>query len=94
MKNNVRYEWCWEFWDQNGEDILDLFHGDTLAILGPPRGPSNATARLTLIRNWGNDIEGLRERTYAYPEDGRLPAEFENGIKVPRQFQKELAAHQ
>ena len=92
MKNHVMYEWCWEFWDQHGEDILDLYHGDTLEILGPPSGPSGATARLTLIREWGNDIEGIQARTYAYPENGRLPTEFENGIKVPKRFQKELTA--
>lgn len=93
MKNHVMYEWCWECWDQNGTEILDLFHGDTLAILGGPTGPTlRNLARLTLIREWGNDIEGIQARTYAYPENGRLPTEFENGIKVPKRFQKELTA--
>ena len=91
MRNEVHYEWCWEYSDEHG-DIEDLNHGDTLKDLGAAWEDNLYKAELTLIRNVGNDIEGLLDRTYAYPQNGKLPEFFEDGEKVPKRFQKELTA--
>ena len=87
MRNEVHYEWCWEYSDEHG-DIEDLNHGDTLNDLGAAED-NLYKAELTLIRNVGNDIEGLLDR-HGLPSNGKLPEFFEDGEKVPKRFQKEL----
>lgn len=51
--------------------------------------------RIVLIRDVGNNIEGLTDRAWAYVVDGKLPEYFEysagekSDIKVPKRFHKE-----
>lgn len=91
MKNEISYEWCWEYSDEHG-DIIDLVHADTLKSLGAA-AKNSLKPELTLIREVGNDEDGLLERGYAYPTNGKLPEFFRYcGSKVPKRFQKELDA--
>ena len=90
MKIEISYEWCWEYSDEHG-DIIDLVHADTLKSLGAAREDS-LTPELTLIRDYGNNEDGLLERGYAYPTNGKLPELFSCGTRVPKRFQKELDA--
>ena len=90
MKNETSYEWCWEYSDEH-EDIIDLVHADTLKSLGAAEEDS-LKPELTLIREVGNDLDGLLERGYAYPTKGKLPEFFSCGARVPKRFQKELDA--
>lgn len=96
-RNYTQYEWCWEYSDERG-DIIDLVHADTLKSLGAAEKSDWETGEpwkpeLTLIRNYGNDEDGLLKRGYAYPTNGKLPEFFHYcGSKVPKRFQKELDA--
>lgn len=79
-------------------DILDHDHADKLHELKPPRNPlrDGEHYRLVLIRDSGNDEEGVTNRMYAYlTDDGELPECFGEawGYKVPVRFHKELAAN-
>ena len=49
--------------------------------------------RLVLVRDWGNENQGLEDRQWAYVEGWKLPDEFDGGAKVPQRFQSELAAN-
>lgn len=52
--------------------------------------------RIVLVRNVGNDVEGLTDRAWAYVENGKLPETFtygadeDSGIPVPKKFHKEV----
>tara|TARA_B100000530_G_C15690537_1_gene381881 strand:- start:347 stop:640 length:294 start_codon:yes stop_codon:yes gene_type:complete len=89
MRNEVHYEWCWEYSDEHG-DIEDLNHGDTLKDLGAAWEDNLYKAELTLIRQYGNDADGMLEQGYAYPKERQLPEFFSCGARVPKRFQKEL----
>ena len=92
------YEWTVELLEDATDpdgDILDTSAFDTLAdALHFMTGEDNC--RLVLVRNVGNDIEGLTARLWAYVEDGELPDYFEDGgaetaVRVPAKFHAELA---
>ena len=103
VRNKVNYEWVWEYSDSGEDrDIYDLEHGDTLINLGQSRldqykgeitehGYLIVRAELALIRDVGNDLEGLLDREYAYVKNNELP-EFIGGSKVPQKYHKELKA--
>ena len=94
---NVRYEWDVETITLDEyEDILDHHHSDRLRDL-----PAlERDQRLVLVRDFGNEEEGLIDRLWAYvdPESKMLPKMFANemgnptGVKVPQRFHREIAA--
>lgn len=89
MKNQIFYEWDYETVDTDG-DILDHNHADRLE-----QYTGNEEGNLVLIRNAGNEAQGLAERYWAYVKDGQLPEFFEDAAgqkttKVPAKFQKEF----
>lgn len=91
----VHYEWDVETLEDDCDDIFDHHHSDTLQpivhLLREPR------TRLVLVRDVGNDVDGLTDRSWAYVINGRLPAHFsydcdgnEVGAKVPKRFTVEM----
>lgn len=88
----VIYEWCYETIDEHG-DILDNDHADKLSDFSEDR----RTKQLCLVRNEGNNEDGLQDRYWAYVKNGKLPEFFEDGaghlinISVPKRFHTELA---
>lgn len=94
MRNKVEYEWCYETIDEHG-DILDNDFEETLAAFDDSR----KTDDLCLVRNEGNDEDGLVERLWAYVKDGKLPETFSDsmgtpiGIDVPKRFLAEFEKH-
>ena len=99
----ITYEWAIELtenpWqDTDGEiiaDIIDPFHGDSLAdfqrtkwLDEPPE--SGYHYRLCLIRLGGDEDSGELSRDYAYFEGGEFPTEFDNGLKVPEKYLREV----
>lgn len=98
--NQVRYEWDMEELDPTNldpieRDILDHNHADQLWKLG---GLPNKNQRLVLVRDEGNDLDGLTDRLWAYvSNDWTLPEYFcdsegkQTMVKVPARFHKELA---
>ncbi len=91
MKSRIEYEWCYETVDEEG-DIIDNNFADTLMEF-----TDNAkTNQLCLVRNEGDEINGLEDRFWAYVKDSKLPEWFEDGageeigIKVPQRFHNEL----
>jgi len=55
-------------------------------------------ARLVLVKNSGNNVEGLKHRAWAYAawdkeaDEWFLPECFDDGSKVPQKFHDELKA--
>jgi hypothetical protein len=94
MKNIFSYEWCYETLDEFG-DIIDTYFCDKLKDFDE----SARTETLCLIRNEGNEVDGLEDRLWAYVKDGQLPETFEDGggysidEPVPERFRKELKAY-
>lgn len=96
MRNTTYYEWDYEVIDSDSGDVLDHWHEDSLSDFGRPLEENE---RLLLVRNEGNEIEGLTDRLWAYVKDGKLPEYFSNaegnevGYKVPKRFHDELAKY-
>jgi len=93
MKSTVSYEWDYETVDEDG-DIIDHNHSESLSRYGE----SDKTDTLVLIRELGNDRDGMIDRTWAYVKDGKMPEYFTDsagvvGAKVPERFHKELAKY-
>lgn len=102
----VHFEWVIEtVMADEHEDIVDLLHFTRIRDLEPDvirAAISNRRyvdemfgevfTRLALIRNKGDQVEGIVDRAYAYvDEDGVLPDEFEDSAaKVPDKFKAEL----
>lgn len=87
MANKVIYEWSVETVNEFG-DIENCYFYDTIQEV--PTLENNQ--RLCLVRNEGNDNEGLTYRLWAYVLNGKLPEYFsdandcEVGYKVPLKF--------
>ena len=99
----VTYEWLVDFVDEDG-DIIDVYHADTYAEALKWAQDSDFLqsrefhhADIGLVRDVGNDLEGITDRQWAYIEDGKLPERMDwgggetGGAKVPQRFHKELA---
>ena len=101
----VTYEWIVEFIDSDGE-IIDVHHHDNYvaAVATKAAEPTSDfdRAHIGLVRDVGNDIEGLTDRAWAYiGDDGQLPEYFNcgetddgpalSGHKVPQRFHREIA---
>lgn len=97
MRNEIIYEWDIETVDEHG-DIQDHDHRDKLSEYH--KDDINKDTVLVLVRDRGNDEEGVLDRQWAYTTivDGKhtLPTHFEDGrgCKVPKRFHTELAKHQ
>lgn len=93
MRNTVSYEWDYLDTDENG-DIQEHNHADKLSMFNE----SDRTQTLELVRDAGNEIDGLNERTFAAVKDGQLPLYFNDAYGnpihlVPKRFHAELAKH-
>lgn len=90
MKNKIEYEWTLEI-IQDG-DIIDSDFQDTLNFDKEDLKGND----LGLVRNEGNEREGLTNRFWAYCKNCSLPDYFsnENGeetkYKVPEKYKKEF----
>lgn len=94
MKNEIKYEWDIEEIDEHG-DIIDHNHADRLGDLDLTE-LKDANKRLVLIRDEGNQNDGLQERYWAYPINGVLPEYFSDAmgevqIKVPKYLCEEYS---
>jgi hypothetical protein len=91
----VRYEWVIEPVDQYG-DIVESDHADSFEdAMKRAAGWRQEWKRVEvgLVRELGDDVEGLQDRQWAYIEDdGTLPAKFDGGARVPKRFMSEIAA--
>ncbi len=89
------YEWDIETIDKR-DNIEDHDFDDRLADLAPRHkyDPDGPACFLVLVRNWGNEHDGLLNRQWAYvTRSGELPNEFDGGDKVPQKFKTELRKH-
>lgn len=86
----ISYEWVFEEYDEYG-DIIDPLFAYTLAeaLKNEPEN-INHIIGIALVRNEGDDIDGLQVREYAYIKNGQLPIEFDDGYKIPKKFHKEV----
>lgn len=105
-KNKVHYEWVVEHLADDSDlewlvehgqdpDILDVIHcksyGEAVDISVALHGPY----RIVLVRDMGNEEDGMIDRTWAYVVDDKLPDNFdygndEEGPRVPKRFHKEV----
>lgn len=91
MRNETVFEWDYEttFVNEDGEtEILDHNHADKLQDLKHFLSGSEP-GRFVLIRETGNDDDGVNSRQWAYPVNNVLPDEFDEGARVPVRFKKE-----
>ena len=82
MKTVVSYEWAREYINEH-DDILHIDFANNpkdLHTLGQVDGA--VATQICLMRNRGNQDDGLQERAYAYPDHDGMPREFDNGCKV------------
>lgn len=86
----VTYEWSLETIEDG--DIIDSDFSDSL-VWNAEELKGN---ELVLVRNEGNENEGVTDRFWAYVKNSKLPEFFQDGggqtikIKVPQKFHKEL----
>ena len=88
--NKLYYEWKIEETHKNGDDIQEVDYSDDLPYLLKYKNNKSEKQNyyyvLVLIRNKCNDFESVYIQNYAYPENNKMPTEFDNGIKVPKRF--------
>lgn len=89
------YEWVIEDVDEH-DDIINVDHADTYAqaqrSAALPLSDGIVRRDVGLVYNLVNEIEKTTlERAWAYIEDGKLPATFDNGRAVPKRFRKEVS---
>lgn len=86
----ISYEWVFEEYDKNG-DIVDPLFSETLwqALQNTPDNPNN-TVGIALVKNIGDNEEGLTSREYAYLKNNKLSDEFDDGYKIPKRFHDEV----
>jgi len=92
----VHYEYVIETMDGPGDDaeIVEVNHEDTYALaLAYANGKEHV--RIALVRDAYPTIGLSRRRSWAYIEDGKLPAEcldayYRPVAKVPKKYLKEV----
>jgi len=90
VRNKTLYEWTCEQLDEFG-DIQNSDFGDKLSDVKDFGKGEPLQRAIALVKNVGNDDDGLVERTWAYiTEEGKLPELFINQDRVPKRFHKEL----
>lgn len=92
MRNTITYEWTLETLE--GEDVVDSDFSDSLSF-DKDQLPGKD---LGLVRNVGNEAQGITDRSWAYVKDGALPEYFTDSAgariaKVPERFIKELNSY-
>jgi hypothetical protein len=93
------YEWLIETLECDCEDadIAEVNHHDTLAEARAWAASIEGPHRIGLVRDVGNDLEGITDRQWAYLDAaGRLPEFFHDGVdftdtRVPKRFHVEVA---
>jgi hypothetical protein len=99
----VHYEWDAEQVNitdidpETGEpynDVQDHNHNDIDTVLSEI-AEEGCRVDVVLVRNVGNEDDGLVDRQWAYVEDGKLPEFFEDAYqkplcRVPQKFHVEL----
>ena len=85
----VTYEWVVEEHDQYG-DIIDPLFFETYKEAIRESLDCVGYYEIALVRNTGNDEDGLTDRQYAYVNDDELPEEFDLGNRVPARFHSEV----
>lgn len=66
-------------------DIVDTNHYDTAAeMMGQFMGAGTQVLRPCVIRDVISESEGVEDRQYAYPVDGKLPVAFDGRATVPQ----------
>lgn len=101
MRNKVEYEWCIEHYtDDEFQDITNNDFSDKLDFSKDNFEPTEGEkTRLVLVRNEGNEDDGLEDRNWAYVENNKLPKFFADsigeftGYEVPQRFHKELNSY-
>ncbi|MEI7892006.1 MAG: hypothetical protein WCI05_02880 [Myxococcales bacterium] len=91
----VHYDWLVEVLEDDLTDDPDII--DTLTFM-TLEGARDWIAfvrpihyRLGLVRDVGNDWNGLTDRQWAYVDaDGTLPDTFDGGASIPKRFLKEI----
>lgn len=92
----VGYEWIVEVVDEDG-DILDTTAWPTAreAVFHmADKLPDGHGYDFGLVRNDGDDVEGLADRQWAYVRNGALPDEFDGGAAIPKRLREELRGAQ
>lgn len=93
---SVKYEWTIE--ELEDGEVIDSDFRDKLLEFNFNHFTTGID--LGLVRNEGNDIDGLTNRLWAYVKDGKLPDYFQDAylqttsIKIPARFHKELQDYQ
>lgn len=90
MKQEALYEWDYETIDEYG-DVIDHNFSNKLFFYSY----IDITPVLALVRDSGNEIDGLNNRAWAYVRDGVLPDHFTDSYgcviaKVPKRFKTEF----
>jgi hypothetical protein len=81
----VSYEWEWVVSDDAG-DIVEVDYADPGGLCVMPGMTLHA-----LVKNYGNEVDGIQDRSWAYVEDGLLGATFDDGSRVPAKLMAEFA---
>ena len=87
VKSRVYYEWVVEIMEPLLVDIDDVLFFDELKEAISVMGDYDSKlTNLALIRDYGNDYDGVKDRGYAYVEGSKLPQYFSCGSKVPKRY--------
>jgi hypothetical protein len=99
VKTIVSIEWLVEEIDRDG-DIIDVHHLDSYAEALEHarfcRAERDVKTSIGLVRDRGNDVEGLVDRQWAYVDHGKLPERFDwgggedGGAIVPAKYHREI----
>ena len=88
----VTYEWDIETVTDEDGDVMDHNHADKLKELlfykNEKPDMDGCHYELVLVRDLWED-SNLEQRTWAYPDGGKMPKEFDNGVAVPKRFLEE-----
>ena len=76
------YEWIAEWLTPSGDVDEVNFYDRKQDALG------SGADQVALTRRVDCEHDGLVSRGYACLEDGRLPAEFDNGFRIPKRYVK------
>jgi hypothetical protein len=85
------YEWkVEELISAEDRDILDVHHWTTYAE-AVANAPKDHVFEICLVRNVGNDEDGITDRKHAYVNKGVLSEHFDEGGVPPKQYAAEVA---
>ncbi len=88
MANKTWYEWVVEESEPDGE-IVDTNAYDYYKSAVSHTGSFGGKIEIALLKCVG-DPDTNHDRFYAYLKDGKLPESFEDGLKIPKRFIKEV----